>query len=120
MNSLIDSFLPSWRHARSLTLDFVRAVPNDRWDWSPHDRYAPLNKQFRHMICVQGVYIGGLINRTTDFGEKHSHYLGNLDRDSILDGLISMHENLESALDQLRGIQDEVTIEFYGRHNLGT
>jgi hypothetical protein len=37
-----DGFLPSWRHSRQLTFDFIAAVPDARWDWSPHPRYAVL------------------------------------------------------------------------------
>jgi hypothetical protein len=28
----IDTFLPSWRHARGLARDFIDTVPDHRWD----------------------------------------------------------------------------------------
>ena len=56
MTSAIETFRPSWSHSRGLTLDFIEAVPAERWGWSPHPRYAALSKQFRHMIRVQDVY----------------------------------------------------------------
>jgi len=30
MDRAIDNFLPSWQHARGLTMDFIRAVPDER------------------------------------------------------------------------------------------
>ena len=121
MISVVESFRPSWAHSRDLTRDFIEGVPFDRWDWSPHFRYAPLNKQFRHMICVEGVYVDGLVNRVTDFGIKHSHYKGSLDRDSLLNGLSSVDEKLEHALGAIVEQGDEeYTIEFYGQQTLGS
>ena len=42
MSTTIEGFLPSWRHSRQLTLDFIDAVPDARWDWSLHPCYATL------------------------------------------------------------------------------
>jgi len=119
--SHIDTFLPSWQHARGLTRDFIEAVPEDRWAWAPHPRYGALNKQFRHMICVQGVYVDGLRNRRADFATKHSHYDGTLARGDLLDGLARMDDALERVLEEIRAQGEErCFVEFYGRQPLGT
>jgi uncharacterized damage-inducible protein DinB len=121
MSSAIDSFQPSWQHTRQLTYDFIAAVPEARWDWSPHPRYAPLNKQFRHVLCVQGVYVDGLRNRTTQFGAKHAHYTGTLDRDSLVSGLRHMDETLAAALAQIKvSGENDYVIDFYGKQKLGS
>ena len=78
MSTTIEGFLPSWRHSRQLTLDFIDAVPDARWDWSLHPRYATLAKQFRHVLCVHGVYIDDLEHGRADFARKHSHYADTL------------------------------------------
>lgn len=80
MSSAIANFKRSWSHARELTHDFIAGVPKDRWEYSPHVRFAPFHKQVRHLVCVQGVYIDGIRKRVTDFGRKHVHYAGSLDR----------------------------------------
>ena len=117
----IDLFLPSWQHARELTYDFIACVPEDRWAWSPHTRYADFNKQVRHMVCVQGVYIDGLLHRESDFGNKHSHYSGDLDRQNLTRALHDMDDSLAAALAEVRSAgEDDFTIDFYGEQRLGS
>lgn len=117
----IDTFLPSWQHARGLTTDFIRAVPEERWDWSPHPRYATLPKQFRHLVCVQGVYLDGLRQGVASFAAKHSHYGGPLERQALLDALQDMDEQLERTLRAIPAeSEDDFEVEFYGRQKLRT
>jgi len=119
--SEIYTFIPSWQHARGLTRDFIDVVPTDRWDWSPDPRYGTLSKQFRHMICVQGVYVDGLRRGVADFSSKHSYYGGTLGRAQLLDGLSCMDDALLEVLDSIREQdEDDWMIEFYGRQPLGT
>ena len=121
MQRAIETFLPSWQHARGLTLDFIRTVPDERWDWTPHPRYAPLAKQFRHVLCVQGVYVDGLVNRVASFAAKHSHYAGPLERQALLDGFAAMDERLERTLHAIGAAEEEqFEVEFYGRQKLRT
>ena len=121
MSSAIDSFAPSWRHTRQLTLDFIAAVPDARWDWTPHPRYATLAKQFRHVLCVQGIYIDGLEHGRADFAHKHSHYGGPLERASLLAAFARMDERQQRALNAIRHAgEDAYTIEFYGTQKLGS
>ncbi len=121
MQRAIETFLPSWQHARGLTLDFIRAVPDSRLHWSPHRRYGTLAKQFRHLICVQGVYLDGLRGGTASFAAKHSHYAGPLERQALLDGLIAKDELLEQTLRAIPAASEEdFEIEFYGRQKLRT
>jgi hypothetical protein len=121
MGSVIESFLPNWKHARSLTRDYIEAVPEHRWNWTPNPRYASLDKQFRHMICVQGVYVDGLENGKADFARKHAHYSGPLQRDAILDGLEQIDTRMFAAVDAIASAgEDDFTIDFYGPRTLGS
>jgi uncharacterized damage-inducible protein DinB len=119
MRTEIVTFETGWAFIRGLTFEFIEAVSDDRWEFTPHERYAPFCKQVRHMVCVQGVYIAGLRDRATDFGRKHSHYTGPLDRASLVAALREKDEDLGSAL---REIPDEgdYTIEFYGTRTLAS
>ncbi len=73
------------------------------------------------MICVQGVYVDGLERRVADFGRKHDHYGGGLDRDSLIAGLRRADERLDGLLERLRSTDQEAfTIEFYGQQKLGS
>jgi hypothetical protein len=98
MSSAIASFRTGWSHVRGLTYDFVAAVPEDRWTFSPHPRFAPFHKQFRHRVCVQGVYIAGIRDSVTDFARKHDHYAGSLDRGSLLAALLEKDAELDDVL----------------------
>jgi hypothetical protein len=112
MQTPIASFRDHWTHLRELTFAFVEAVPDSHWLWSPHPRFAPFAKQVRHVICVQGVYQEGLAGRRVDFGRKHEHYSGSLERDALLAGLRARDAELEACL---RAVNPEARVEFFGR-----
>ncbi len=119
MSSVIDTFRKNWGFVRGLSYDFIAGVPENRWEASPHTRFSPLHKQVRHMVCVQGVYTEGLRNRRTDFGKKHTHYGGPLDRDSLVAALREKDHDLERALADLASVDpSEYVIEFYGANSL--
>ena len=65
-----------------LTADFVRAVPDDKWAFTPDppgragrapaphrigDGFAPFSKQLRHVVCVRSVYNAALATKKVDF-----------------------------------------------------
>jgi uncharacterized damage-inducible protein DinB len=117
--SAIETFRRSWGHARGLTYDFISAVPEGNWEYSPHPRYAPFNKQVRHLVCVQGVYIDGIRKRATDFGAKHSHYGGGLGRKELEAALREKDATLESLLAEIPPADEAgYLIEFYGTNTL--
>jgi len=115
----IETFRTGWTHTRGLTYDFIAGVPDDRWEFTPHPRFAPFHKQVRHLVCVQGVYIDGVRNRKTEFERKHEHYDGPLDRHSLVAALHEKDRLLEQALDAVRD-EDDHAIEFYGTLPLAT
>ena len=121
MSAAIETFLPSWQHARGLTRDFIRAVPDHRWHWSPHPRYGSMAKQFRHLLCVEGVYLDGLKNRVASFETKHSHYSGPLESQALLAALETMDVQLEQTLRAIPlEAEEDFEVEFYGRQKLRT
>ena len=98
MSAWVDEFLGQWRYAHQMTLSFVDTVPNEYWEFSPHDRFAPFCKQLRHVIGVRGVYRDAIASGTTDFSHKHDHYTGNLSRASLRAALIAEQESFLSLL----------------------
>jgi hypothetical protein len=42
------------RFLQKMTLDFAKEVPDEHWQFSPHERFAPFCKQLRHVVCVRG------------------------------------------------------------------
>ena len=119
MTSGIATFKHGWGHIRQLTFDFIAGVPDEHWQYSPHPRHAPFHKQVRHMVCVQGVYVDGIRNRVTDFGKKHSHYVGPLDRKSLVTGLREKDRLLDETLAAIDSANEaSYTIEFYGQNTL--
>src|SRR5260221_12736291 len=98
----IDDFLRYSEVLHRLTADFVRAVPENNWDFTPDppgksgraraphrigDGFAPFCKQLRHVVCVRDVYNAALATRKVDWPRKHEHYVGPLSREAALAGL---------------------------------
>ena len=98
----------------ALTADFVRAVPDDKWDFTPDppgkierapaphrigDGFAPFCKQLRHVVCVRGVYNAALATRKVDWTRKHEHYIGPLTREALLAALDDKQRHLLVTLE---------------------
>ncbi|HTO88166.1 MAG TPA: DinB family protein [Thermoanaerobaculia bacterium] len=98
----------------ALTTDFVRAVPEERWDFTPDppgrpgrapaphqigNGFAPFCKQLRHVVCVRGVYNAALATGKVDWTRKHGHYPGPLTREALLAALDAKQRDLLAALE---------------------
>src|SRR5262249_33044945 len=114
--SVVDEFADAWTDTRRLTYAFIDEVPEEKWAASPHPRFAALNKQVRHLVCVQGVYMRGLKDRVADFSRKHDQYSGRLDKAPLREALRRKDEELSDLLDVFRrsGTED-FEIDFFGR-----
>lgn len=106
----------TWEYQRGLTTDFINMIPEDKWHFTHHEKYAPLSKQFRHMARVYGCYIDAIEGRKMDLSKKKSHYSGDLVKEDIIKTLESMDERFEKVLEQLRqdGL-DGFKIDFFGQ-----
>jgi hypothetical protein len=97
-----------------LTVDFVRAVPDDKWDFTPDppgqsghtpaphrigEGFAPFCKQLRHVVCVRGVYSAALTTKKVDWARKHDHYVGPLTREALLAALDRKQRDLLTTLE---------------------
>lgn len=116
MSSPLGAFREAWHDVRKLTYEFVETLPPDRWSYSPHPSYAPLSKQVRHLICVQGVYHQGLRERRADFARKHEHYRGSLEPAELIAGLRERDAELDEILARLgEDGAARFEIDFFGR-----
>jgi len=114
--SSLEAFREAWHDVRKLTYEFVEALPAERWSWSPHPSYAPLAKQVRHLVCVQGVYHQGFRERHADFARKHDHYRGSLERGELVAALRAKDAELERILGELgEAGAERFEIDFFGR-----
>jgi len=99
-----------------MTVDFVDAVPDDRWAFTPDPpradrqggRLGPFCRQLRHVISIRDVYIDAMITKKADFSKRHRHY-GDLTREALRPALIASHERFLATLDT---IDTEVPIKF--------
>jgi transposase InsO family protein len=122
----ITEFVGYTRVLHRLTADFVRAVPDDKWDFTPDppgksgrapapnrigDGFGPFCKQLRHVVCVRGVYNDALATRRVDWTRKHEHYDGPLTRDALLAALDQKQRQLLAVLDD---IDPGMTIDWNG------
>ena len=111
----IDEFLGSWKFLRKMTYDFIKGVPEDKWEYSPHPDYSPLCKQFRHMVWVSGLYNAAIRDRKIDFGKKKSSYSGGLGRNEVVSALEQKDLELTSILNKLRSKDlGDFGIDFFG------
>jgi hypothetical protein len=109
-----DDFVRYAKVLHSLTVDFARAVPDDKWDFTPAppgqsgrtliphrigDGFAPFCKQLRHVICVRGVYNAALATKRVDWTRKHEHYVGPLTREALLAALDERQRDLLATLE---------------------
>ncbi len=111
----IDDFVRYSNVLHALTADFVRAVPKEKWDFTPDlpgngralaphrigDGFAPFCKQLRHVVCVRGVYTAALATRKVDWTRKHEHYAGPLTREALLAALDDQQRQLLATLETL-------------------
>ena len=110
----IDDFVRYSKVLHALTADFARAVPEDKWDFTPDppgrsgrppalhrigDGFAPFCKQLRHVVCVRGVYNAALARRKVDWTRKHEHYVGPLTREALLAALDDKQRYLLATLE---------------------
>src|SRR5262249_9734997 len=109
-----------------MTTDFVDAVPDDRWTFSPAPGraagpvdplrhgvgFAPFCKQLRHVVCVRGIYNAALVSKRADFSRKHDHYTGPLTRDALMAALNDKQRDLLATLER---VDTAVPIDFFGR-----
>ncbi|MCA9631804.1 MAG: DinB family protein [Myxococcales bacterium] len=111
-----DAFARYCSVLHDLTVDFARAVPDDRWDFNPiapgqatrpaapgriAKGFAPFNKQLRHVVCVRGVYAAALATGRVDWSRKHDHYAGPLTREALLTALDAQQHALLAILRQV-------------------
>jgi DinB superfamily len=122
----IDEFIRYSKVLHDMTADFVRAVPADKWDFTPDppgrsgrapaahrlgDGFAPFCKQLRHVICVRGVYNAALATRRVDWRRRHEHYAGPLTREALLAGLGDQQRQLLATLNT---VDIDATIDWDG------
>ena len=122
----IDDFVQYARVIHGLTADFVRAVPDDKWTFTPDppgrsgrapvphrigDGFAPFCKQVRHIVCARGVFNAALATRRVDWTRKHEHYAGPLTRDALL---AALDDKLRQMLATLETVDVDVTIDWHG------
>ena len=112
----IDDFVQYSKVLHALTADFARAVPDNKWDFTPDppgqsdraptphrigDGFAPFCKQLRHVVCVRGVYTAALATKKVDWTRKHEHYVGALTREALLAALDDKQRDLLTTLETI-------------------
>jgi hypothetical protein len=122
----IDDFRRYSTVLHTLTADFVRAVPDDKWNFTPDppgkrgripaphrigDGFAPFSKQLRHVVCVRGVYNAALATGKVDWTRKHDHYAGALTREALL---AALDDNQRQLLALLESVDVDATIDWDG------
>ena len=92
-----------WKYSSSLTLKAVEDMPADKWNDSPHPKFASFAKQVRHVICCRGVFAEGFSSGSVNFSKKHSFYSGELTREALLTALKESTALVQASLERLDG-----------------
>lgn len=109
----VDDFKGYWVWPHTMTVHFVNAVPDDKWEFSPDGgvRFGPFSRQLRHVVCVRGVYNEALATGKADFSRIREHYSGPLTREALLAALNEKQQAFMKALDTFDTTE---TIDFSG------
>jgi uncharacterized damage-inducible protein DinB len=113
-NDFMREFTDRWKHVNAMTIEFVGVVPDEAWDASPLEGFAPFSKQLRHVVCVRGVYNEGLRTGSVDFRRKHEYHEGLLTRASLVEALDCKHAELLALLSDLPEDLFRPQVDFYG------
>ncbi len=102
-SEIIEEFKKSWEFSRSMTTEFLKELPEDKWDYSPHKKYSAICKQLRHMVWVSGLYNEALeTGEMRDCETKKEHYSGDLSKTEILKGFKDQEQKLSKILEKLK------------------
>lgn len=112
---LIKSAVAEWKYTSGETLKRIEAIPEDKWNFSPHPEFGPFSKQVRHVICCRGVFSEAFLNGKLDFSKKHSFYAGSLERAELLKAL---HESTAKVSEILTALStadlSKYGVDYYG------
>ena len=112
---VIEEFENSWAYVRGMRDALISCVPDDRWAFSHHVKFAPIVKQFKHVAKVYGCYIDGLATRKLDMSKKPQMFSGPETKENVLAVLHAHDKRLSEVLASCRktGLTD-VTVELFG------
>ena len=92
-----------------MTVDFVHAVPDNKWEFTPAPGFGPFCVQLRHVVNARGVYNTAMVTTTVDWTQRH--YTGPLTREALLEALIDKHQQFLATLETF---DPESTIDIGG------
>jgi uncharacterized damage-inducible protein DinB len=107
----IDDFKRNWAWVHRMTIDFMQAVPDGSWRYTPApEKFGSLSRQFRHVVNGRGVYNSALHTRKVDWSSRDDRYTGALTRDDLLSALDAKQREFLAALETV----DVVAPIWYG------
>ncbi len=84
----IENFVRNWEWVHRMTVDFVKAVPDDKWEFTlDHRRFGSFSRQLRHVVRGRSVYNAAMLTKAADWSASGEHYNGLLTRDALLAAL---------------------------------
>jgi uncharacterized damage-inducible protein DinB len=112
----LEQFEKSWKFIRSMTYEFIKAVPEPHWMQIPAPGYSPIAKQFRHMVWVSGLFNKALVERQVELKNKKSCYDGRLVKESLISALQDQDKILLNFLSGLTAEEaDGYLMDFFGK-----
>lgn len=102
MNKKIRSFIDDWKEVRGKTYKFLKTVPEDKINWSPHKDLGTFGMQIRHIGVSQRAYVNGIKSGKIDFDDKSYDKKVETDKAKGIYFLKRMDKELFEVLDAIK------------------
>jgi len=91
----VSSFVSYFEGIRRRTLNYIKAVPQDRLDWSPREGEFTCRQIILHLAITEKLFVGGFIDGKWKYGDSNA---GGGSLDEVIDYLNRTHTESMAAL----------------------
>jgi uncharacterized damage-inducible protein DinB len=119
MNPTIQELLDDWKNIRGRTLKFLDSVPQEKWQWKPHELLGTFGMQVRHLGKSQEAYIRGLKAGKVEFTDKTFNPVFEKDKQKALSHLKKLDDELFAFLSSADPEKEIIFVDgVTGEHNV--
>jgi len=111
MNKEIKEWSKEWHSMRARTIQFLESVPQEKWNWKPHDLLGTFGMQVRHMCVSQRSYIEGIKSGKIEFSKKEYDAEVEINKDKAMQWLKLLDQELLDLLDTIEPQQEIIFVD---------
>ncbi len=68
--SSIESFIPQWEFEFQITMNVLRAIPEDKIEFKPHDKFFSARRLAWHLVRIEDIFGRGVLKDKIVIGES--------------------------------------------------